>query len=135
MAFDGWKQVVFEAKTWFLRGEQAHVAHAFRTLRRGCGAAAKVGHRLMTAMGLDLNKRRRGAFNRLVMHAQLMIALKAALAFLSPPFLPPPPFSPPMAALCAAACGEGGSVRVSHLQQRVIDALAEMGLEPQPEAR
>ena len=89
-AFDGWRTVLLQAKTWFLRGEQSHLEHAWRQLRKGCSGMARVGHRLMTAAGLDLEKRRRASYNRLVAHAQHMIGLQVHhLPVSPPPHLPP----------------------------------------------
>jgi hypothetical protein len=80
-AFQAWRTVLLQAKSWFLQGETAHLEYAWGRMRKGCGGAAKVGHRLMTAAGLDMNKRRRAAFNRLVMHAHSLIGLQAAVGF------------------------------------------------------
>lgn len=72
--------MLLQAKSWFLQGETAHLEYAWGRMRKGCGGAAKVGHRLMTAAGLDMNKRRRAAFNRLVMHAHSLIGLQVHAA-------------------------------------------------------
>ena len=80
-AFYAWRNVLVQAKSWFLLGEQAHLEHAFSRLRQNCSGAARAGHKLMHAAGLDLNKRMRAAFNRLTSYAQRIISMHAVAAF------------------------------------------------------
>ena len=70
---------LLQAKTWFMQGDKAHLEHAFKQLGEGASGADKFGHRLITAMGLDLEKRQRAAFNRLVSHAHSVVTVMAAI--------------------------------------------------------